>query len=306
MNRIVALVAVVVVLLLVGSSTVFVVDPRHVAVVSSSGGGAPRLAEPGLHVKLPPPLQTATLIDTRIQSFEAPDADRFTTSDKTELLVSPLVRFRIADPLKLFAATSGDPQTLSDRLASLSRDALGEAFGKFTLADVLAQQQKLTDAAREGLKTAAAPFGIDVLDVSLTRVDYSSDEAQSVFKRMSAAREQAAADERAQGAAEAQKIKDDALRQKDELLADAYSKAQAIKGEGDGKAAAIAAAAFGRDPQFYQFYQSLEAYRKSFRPGDVIVVDSSSDFFRFMRNPYGDATPRAGSATTAPQRANNR
>ncbi|HTH59085.1 MAG TPA: protease modulator HflC [Paraburkholderia sp.] len=299
MNRIVALVAVVVVLLLVASSTVFVVDPRHVAVVSGSSGGSPRLAQSGLHVKLPPPLQTATFIDTRIQSFETPDADRFTTSDKIELLVSPMVRFRVADPLKLFAATSGDPQTLSDRLASLSRDALGAAFGKFTLTDVLAEQQKLTDAARDLLKEAAAPLGIDVLGVSLTRVDYSAQQAQSVFKRMSAAREQAAADERAQGAAEAQQIKDDAMHQKDALLAKAYSDAQAIKGEGDGKAAAIAAEAFGRDPQFYQFYQSLQAYRNSFRPGDVIVVDSSSDFFRFMRDPYGDAKPNSA---TAPQR----
>jgi membrane protease subunit HflC len=303
MNRIVALVAVVVVLLLVASSTVFVVDPSHVAVVSGTGGGKPTLAQSGLHVKLPPPLQTATLIDTRTQSFEASEADRFTTSDKTELLVNPIVRFRVADALKLFAATSGDPQTLSDRLASLSRDALGTAFGQFTLADVLSQQQKLTDAARDSLKEAAAPLGIDVLDVSLARVDYSSEQAESVFKRMSAAREQAAADERAQGAAEAQEIRDDATHKKDALLADAYSKAQAIKGDGDGKAAAIAAAAFGRDPQFYQFYQSLLAYRSSFHPGDVIVVDSSSDFFRFMRNPYGDAPP---ASANAPHRANNR
>jgi len=303
MNRIVALVAVIVVLLIVASSTLFVVDPRHVAVVSGSRGGTPTLAGPGLHVKLPPPLQTATLIDTRIRSFESANADRFTTSDKTELLVTPVIRFRVSAPLTLFAATSGDPQTLSDRLASLSRDAFSGAFGKFTLADVLADQQKLTDAARDSLKAAAAPLGIDVLDVSLARVDYSADEAQGVFKRMSAEREQAAADERAKGAADAQQIKDDAMHRKDALLADAYSKAQAIKGEGDGKAAAIAAAAFGRDPQFYQFYQSLLAYRNSFHPGDVIVVDSSSDFFRFMRNPYGDAAP--GSAT-APRRANNR
>jgi len=306
MNRIVALVAVIVVLLLVASSTVFVVDPRHVAVVSSSHGGQPTLAESGLHVKLPPPLQTTTLIDTRIQSFQAFDADRFTTSDKTELLVSPVVRYRVSDPLKLFAATSGDPQTLSDRLASLSRDALSGAFAKFTLSDVLAEQQKLTDAARDSLKETAAPLGIEVLDVSLTRVDYSSDEAQGVFKRMSAAREQAAADERAKGAAEAQQIRDDAMHRKDALLADAYGKAQVIKGEGDGKAAAIAAAAFSRDPQFYQFYQSLQAYRNSFHPGDVIVVDSSSDFFRFMRNPYGNAAPGSAASSTAARRANNR
>lgn len=295
MNRIVALVVAVVVVVLVASSTVFVVDPRHVAVVASSNG-TPRLANPGLHVKLPPPLQTATLIDTRVQAFELSDADRFTTSDKTELLVTPVVRYRVSDPLKLFSATNGDPQTLSDRLAPLSRDALSAAFSKFTLSDALAQQPKLTQTARDTLRDSAAALGIEVLDVALTRVDYPAEHAEAVFKRMSAAREEAAAQEREQGAAEAQQIKDDAARKKEALLADAYSQAQAIKGEGDGKAAAIAAEAFGRDPQFYQFYQSMLAYRNSFRPGDVIVVDSSSDFFRFMRNAYGDGSQAAPAA----------
>jgi modulator of FtsH protease HflC len=128
MNRIIALVVVVVVAVLVASSSVYVVDPRHVAIVSSSGGSSDTLAGPGRHVKLPPPFQTATFIDTRIQAFDAPDADRYTTADKTELLANPVIRYRVSDPLKLFAATKGDAQTLSDRLASLSRDALSDAF----------------------------------------------------------------------------------------------------------------------------------------------------------------------------------
>lgn len=293
MNRIIALVVVVVVAVLVASSAVFVVDPRHVGVVASSGGGAARLAEPGIHVKLPPPFQTVTFIDTRITAFEPSGADRYSTADKTELLVSPAIRYRVTDPLKLFSATKGDPQTLADRLAALSRDALADAFAKLKLSDALAQQDTIANTARDALRASAAPLGIDVIAVKLTRVDYPPELADAVFKRMSAAREQAAADERAQGAAEAQQIRDDAERRQQDVLAEANSKAQAIKGEGDGKAAAIAAEAFGRDPQFYQFYRSMAAYRESFKPGDVVVVDSSSDFFRFMRGPNGEAAPAA-------------
>jgi len=301
MNKIIALVVAVVVVVLVASSAVFMVDPRHVAVISSSGGNA-TLAGPGLHVKLPPPFQTVTFIDTRIQAFDAPDADRHTTSDKIELLVNPVVRYRIADPLKLFAATKGDAQTLSDRLASLSRDALGDAISKVTLTEALAQQEAIASGARDALRQTAAPLGIDVIAIELTRVDYTPELAETVFKRMSAAREQAAADMRAKGAAESQQIKDDAQRKQQGLVADAYAQAQAIKGEGDGKAAAIAAEAFGRDPDFYRFYRSMLAYRESFRPGDVIVVDSSSEFFRFMRGPNGGANSGDTSAATATPR----
>ncbi|QGZ61281.1 protease modulator HflC [Paraburkholderia acidisoli] len=291
MNKIIALVVAVVVLVLVASSAVFMVDPRHVAILSSSGGSTATLAGPGLHVKLPPPFQTATLIDTRIQAFDAPDADRYTTSDKTELLVNPVVRYRIGEPLKLFAATKGDAQTLSDRLAALTRDALGDAFSKVTLPEALGQQEAIANSARDALRQAAAALGIDVIDIELTRLDYPPELADTVYKRMSAVREQGAAEERAKGAAEAQQIKDDAERKQQGIVADAYGQAQAIKGEGDGKAAAIAAQAFGRDPDFYRFYQSMQAYRDSFKPGDVVVVDSSSDFFRFMRSPNGDASP---------------
>lgn len=297
MNRIIALVVVIVVAVLVASSSVFVVDPRHVAVVASSGGSSATLADPGIHVKLPPPFQTVTFIDTRIQAFAAPDADRYSTSDKTELLASPVIRYRVTDPLKFFAATKGDAQTLADRLASLSRDALGDAFSKVTLTNALAQQAAIASGARDALRESAAPLGIEVVAVEFTRLDFPPELADAVYKRMSTAREQVAAEERAQGAAEAQQIKDDAARKQQAVLADAYSQAQTIKGEGDGKAAAIAAEAFGRDPQFFQFYQSMRAYRETFKPGDVVVVDSSSDFFRFMRSPNGEAAPAPAAAS---------
>ncbi|MBN3851304.1 protease modulator HflC [Paraburkholderia sp. Ac-20342] len=293
MNRIIALVVAVVIVLLAASSMVFVVDQRHMAVLSARGDAAPTLLGPGLHVKLPPPLQTVTLVDNRIQSLDAPDEDHYVTSDKTELLVNPVIKFRVTDPLKLVAETKGDVQSLPDRLALLSRGALGDAFGKFTLSDALAKQQAVADEARGALDKGAASFGVSVVDVQLTRVDFPAAMADSVFKRMIAAREQAAADERAKGTAQADQIRADALAKQQAVLADGLAQAQGIRGEGDAKAAEIAAEAFNKDPQFYQFYLSMQAYRKTFKPGDLIVVDSNSEFFRFMRSPSGGAAPDA-------------
>jgi modulator of FtsH protease HflC len=293
MNKIIALVVAVVIVLFAASSMVFVVDQRHMAVLSSRGDTPSSLLGPGLHVKLPPPLQTVTLVDNRVQSLDAPDEDHYVTSDKTELLVNPVIRFRVTDPLKLLAETKGDIQSLPDRLALLSRGALGDAFSKFTLSDALAKQQAIADEARGAMDKAAESLGVSVVGVQLTRVDFPAAMADSVFKRMIAAREQAAADERAKGAAEADQIKADAVAKQQAVLADGYSKAQSIRGEGDANAAQIAAEAFNKDPQFYQFYQSMQAYRKTFKPGDLVVIDSNNEFFRFMRSPTGGAAPDA-------------
>jgi modulator of FtsH protease HflC len=293
MNKIIALVVAVVIVLFAASSMVFVVDQRHMAVLSSRGDTPSSLLGPGLHVKLPPPLQTVTLVDNRVQSLDAADEDHYVTSDKTELLVNPVIRFRITDPLKLIAETKGDVQSLPDRLALLSRGALGDAFGRVTLSDALAKQQSVADEARGAMDKAAASLGVSVVGVQLTRVDFPAAMADTVFKRMIAARAQIAADERAKGAAEADQIKADAVAKQQAVLADGYSKAQSIRGEGDANAAQIAAEAFNKDPQFYQFYQSMQAYRKTFKPGDVVVIDSNNEFFRFMRSPTGGEAPDA-------------
>lgn len=297
MNKIIALVIAVVIVLFAASSMVVVVDQRHTAVLSSRGDAAPALLGPGLHVKLPPPLQTVTLVDSRIQSLDAPDEDRYVTADKNDLLANPVVKYRVTDPLKLLAETKGDVQSLPERLALVARGALGDAFGKYTLSDALAKQQTLADEARGAMDKTAASLGVSVVDVQLTRVDFPAAMADSVYKRMIAERQQIAADERAKGAAEADKIKADAVAQQQAILANGYGQAQTIKGEGDAKAAEIAAQAYGSDPEFYQFYQSMQAYRNTFKPGDVIVVDPSSEFFRFMRSPTGGAAPDASAAS---------
>jgi membrane protease subunit HflC len=300
MNRIIALVVAIVIVLVAASSMVFSVDQRHMAVVSARGDAAPSLAGPGLHLKLPAPLQTVTLIDTRIQMLDTPDEDHYAAADKTDMLVNPVIRFRVTDPLKLVAETKGDVQSLPDRLALLSRSALADAFAKYPLPELLAKQQAVAADARDGMQKAAASLGVEVVGVQLTRVDFPASMADSVYKRMIAAREQAADAERAKGTSEADQIKAQAGEKQQALMADAYKQAQAIKGDGDGQAASIAAEAYSRDPQFYQFYQSMHAYRNSFKPNDVIVVDSSSEFFRFMRGPEGGAGGSANAAIPAP------
>ncbi len=298
MNRIVALVIVVAVVLLAGASTLLVVDQRHVAVVYSHGGENPALVGPGLHVKFPRPLQAAMLVDTRVRTLAPSDADRFVTSDKTDLLVTSVLKYRVTDPLKLFKETEGDQQSALDRLAGHMRKALAEAFGKRMLGDALSHEDELAQQAQASMAGAAKTLGIDIVDLQLVRVDFPQAAADAVYKRMAAAQEQVASDERSQSTTEVAQIKADAQRQREAVLADAYSTAQALKGEGDAKAATIAADAFQRDPGFYQFYESLQAYRSVFKAGDVIVVDPDSDFFRFMRSPDGSGA-QAGPATSA-------
>ena len=301
MNRIVALVIVVAVVLFAGTSTLLVVDQRHVAVVYSHGGQQPALVGPGLHVKLPAPLQAAMFVDTRVRTLAASDADRFVTSDKTDLLVTPVLKYRVTDPLKLFDETDGDQQSALDRLAGQMRNALGEAFGKRTLGDALSHEDELARQAQAAMSDAAKALGIELVDLQLVRVDFPQTTADAVYKRMAAAQEQIASEERAQSATEVAQIKADAQRQREAVLSDAYGTAQALKGDGDAKAATIAADAFSRDPGFYQFYESLQAYRSVFKPGDVIVVDPDSAFFRFMRSPDGSGA-QAAPATSAPRK----
>lgn len=294
MNRIVALVIALVVVAFVASSTVFIVDPRHAAVLSARGDGEPTVLGPGLHAKLPAPLQTAVLVNTRLQTLEWADPQSCTTADKQDVLVSPAVRYRIADPLKYYAKTEGGLRDVVDPLLASLKGALTQAFSTRSLVDAIGAQQAIADEAKRSLQTAAADYGVEIADVSLLRVDLPAAAAEAAYRRMSVAERERADTERAEGAADAERIKAEAGRQQQQILADGYQSAQQIKGEGDAKAASIAGEAFGRDPQFYQFYASLQAYRNTFHANDVIVVNPDSEFFRFMRSPTG------GGASAAP------
>ncbi|WP_153075045.1 protease modulator HflC [Paraburkholderia bonniea] len=291
MNRIIALAVFIVLVLLALSSMVYSVDQRHQAVVSTRGSTVPVLVGPGLHVKLPSPFQHLVMVDTRIETLDAPDEGRYATSDKAELLVNPVVKYRVTDPLKLFAGTKGELRNVRDQLAMLTRNALRDVLLKYTLADALAKQQDVATETRSVVQKAATALGIEVFGIELTRVDFPAAVADSVYKRMSAAREEVAQQEQAQGAAELEQLKTELNREQQALVEEASSQAQQIKSEGDAKAALIAADAYNLDPQFYQFYHSMQAYKKVFKPNDVIVVDPGNEFFRFMHSPNGSVSP---------------
>ncbi|QHE92159.1 protease modulator HflC [Pandoraea fibrosis] len=289
MNRIGTVIVALIVLLIVLASTMFVVDQRRFAVVFSLGEIRDVYSQPGLKFKLPPPLQTVLYLDKRIMTIDNPEPERFITAEKKNLIVDSYVKWRIVDPRKFYVSFKGDSRLAQDRLTQQIRSALQEAFTKRTVTEVVSsQREQVMQWVKQKVGEDAAQVGIEIVDVRMRRVDLAAGISDSVYSRMAAERKRVANELRSTGAAEAEQIRADADRQRDVVVAEAYAKAQQVKGEGDAAAAGIYAQAFGRDPQFAQFYQSLEAYKATFRDkADVIIADPNSDFFRFMRSSGG-------------------
>jgi membrane protease subunit HflC len=290
MNRIVAIAVVLLGLALIASSTLFVVDQRQHALVLALGEIRRVITEPGLYFKLPPPFQNVVYIDNRVLTLDTPDTDRARTSENVELLVDSFVKWRIKDPIQFFR-TFGERGEIAvrDRMNDLLRDAIQNAFRRRTVSEVTSKErdtvrQEITDAVAGG--AVRQNFGIDVVDVRLKRVEFSPSVLPNVFGRMESERKRVANERRSTGQAEGERIRADAERQREVIVAEAFRDAQKIMGEGDARAAALYSQAFGQDPEFADFYRGLEALRVSIRKGDVLVVDpASSDFFKHMRSP---------------------
>ncbi|GAB3628251.1 Modulator of FtsH protease HflC [Pandoraea terrae] len=297
MNRIGTIIVALIVLLIVLASTMFVVDQRRFAVVFSLGEIKQVIDKPGLRFKLPPPLENVLYLDKRIMTIDNPEPERFITSEKKNLIVDSYVKWRIVDPRKFYISFKGENRLAQDRLTQQIRSALQEAFTKRTVTEVVSsQREQVMQWVRQKVGEDAAQVGIEIVDVRMRRVDLAAGISDSVYRRMAAERKRVANELRSTGGAEAERIRADADRQREVVVAEAYAKAQQIKGEGDAQASLIYGQAFGRDPQFAQFYQSLDAYRNTFRDKkDVIIADPNSDFFRFMRNPQATGAP-AGKA----------
>jgi membrane protease subunit HflC len=297
MNRIIPVIVAFFVLAGVVSSTVFVVDQRQYAVVFAFGEIKEVIQEPGLRFKLPPPLQNVQFFDRRILTIDTPDAERFITAEKKNLLVDSYVKWRIIDPKRFFISFRGDERMAQDRLSQLVKSALNEEFTKRTVKELISQQrEQVMRNIRTKVSEDAADIGVDIVDVRLKRIDLLAEISESVFRRMEAERKRVANELRSTGAAESEKIRADAERQRDVILSRAYRDAQKIKGQGDARATAIYGEAFSRDPQFAQFYRSLEAYRSSFKTKqDLMVLEPNSEFLKFMKNsrPQG-GSPAAG------------
>ncbi len=297
MNRLASILLGILVALGLASTMFFVVDQRQYAVVFALGEIKEVVSRPGLHFKLPPPFQNVQYFDNRILTIDTADVDRFITSEKLNVQIDTFVKWRIADPRQFFVSVGGSELIASDRLQRSLRDSLNNEVAKKTVTDVISgKRQELLDSVRAKMNEDAKQIGAEVIDVRLKRVDFAPEVSERVFDRMQSERKRVANERRATGAAESEKIRADADRQRDVLIAEAYRDAQQVKGEGDAKASALFADAFGKNPEFAGFYRSLEAYRNSFRGrgSDVLVLDPSSDFFRYFRAPGG---PSAAPAT---------
>jgi membrane protease subunit HflC len=293
MNRIALIVAGALIALMLLASTLFVVDQRQVAVIYALGEIKEVVTEPGLKFKLPPPFQNVVFLDKRIQTLDSPETRPIFTAEKKSLVIDWLVKWRITEPRQFIRNNGVDIRNLESRLSPIVQAAFNEEITKRDVRGVLAtEREKIMNDVRTRLGEEAKAFGIEIVDVRIKRADFVADITDSVYRRMESERKQVANELRSQGAAEGEKIRADADRQREVIIAEAYRDAQKVKGEGDAKASALYADAFGRDPQFAQFYRSLEAYRSSFRSkSDLMVLDSSSDFFRAMRGTSGGAAP---------------
>ena len=291
MNRIGLILGGILLVLMLLSSTVFIVDQRQVAVVYALGEIKEVIQEPGLKFKLPPPFQNVVFLDRRIQTLDSTESRPIFTAEKKSLVIDWLVKWRITDPRQFIRNNGVDIRNLEARLSPVVHAAFNEEITKRTVGGVLStERDKVVQDVRRRLGEDAQAFGIEVLDVRIKRVDFVANITESIYSRMASERKQVANQLRATGAAEGEKIRADADRQREIILAEAYRDAQKVKGDGDAKASALFADAFGRDPQFAQFYRSLEAYRATFRSkGDLMVLDPNSDFFRAMRTAPGSA-----------------
>ncbi len=300
MNRLISAVIGLFIVLAIGSSMVFVVDQRQYAVVFAFGQIKQVVNEPGLHFKLPPPLQNVVFMDRRLLTIDVAASERFLTAEKKSMVVDWFVKWRITDPRKFFVAFNGNVRGAQDRMTQRIDSVAREEFGKRTVAELVAgEREKVMQNIRAAMADYAQSVGVEIIDVRLKRVDLLPAISESVYRRMEAERKRVANELRSTGAAEGEKIRADADRQREVVLAEAYRDAQKIKGEGDARASQIYAESFGRDPQFAQFWRSMEAYRNTFRDKrDVLVLEPNSDFFRFMRS--------AGGAPAAAPPANRR
>ncbi|MEY3035559.1 MAG: protease modulator HflC [Betaproteobacteria bacterium] len=289
MNRIGLIVSSLLLLLVLASSTMFVVDQRQFGVVYQLGEIRRVETQPGLNFKLPPPFQNVRFLDKRLLLLDSADTEPMLTAEKQRVVIDWYVRWRIADPSAYIRNVGLDERAGTLQLQRVVRNAFQEEVNRRTVSQLLASAREtlmadVKQAVLEAVKSADKPWGLDVTDVRISRVDYAETITNSVYDRMEAERKRVANELRATGLAEGEKIRADADRQREVILANAYRDAQRIKGAGDGEAAKVYAQAFNRDPAFARFYRSLEAYRGTFNnKGDVMVLDASSEFMRVLR-----------------------
>jgi membrane protease subunit HflC len=273
------------VVLILASLSLFVVDQRQNAIVFRLGEVVDVKREPGLYLKVPL-LDNVRFFDTRILTIDSAEPERFLTSEKKNVLVDLFVKWRIVDVRNYYVSVGGDEARARTRLLQTINDSLRAEFGNRTVHEVVSgERDKIMELMRQRANEDASKIGVQVLDVRMKRVDLPQEVSESVYRRMEAERKRVANELRSTGSAESEKIRADADRQREVILAQAYRDAQKIKGDGDAKATAIYAGATQTNPEFYAFYRSIEAYKQSFKSkNDVLVLEPNSEFFKYLRS----------------------
>ncbi len=279
------LLGVIVALILLVSSSVYIVDQRQQAILFQLGEVVDVKTSPGLYFKIPI-AQNVRYFDSRILTMDTAEPERFITSEKKNVLVDLFVKWRIVDVKQYYVSVRGDEMLAQTRLSQTVNSSLRDEFGNRTVHDVVSgERDKIMEIMRQKADADARKIGVEVVDVRLKRVDLPQEVSESVYRRMEAERKRVANELRSTGAAESEKIRADADRQREVVLAEAYRNAQQIKGGGDAQAAAIYAEAFQANPEFYAFYRSMDAYKQSFRDkGDMMVLEPTSEFFKYLKS----------------------
>jgi membrane protease subunit HflC len=284
------LIAALIVIALVIKGALFTVDQRQNAIVFQLGEVKEVITKPGLNFKWPM-IQDVNYFDMRILSYDDVEPLRFITSEKKPVLVDSYVKWRIVDVRQYYVSVLGDEFRASIRLRQTISNLLQAEFGRRTVHDVVsgARDEIMADV-RQKADQDLRRIGVEIVDVRLKRVDLPQEVSESVYGRMQAERKRIANEQRSEGAAEAERIRADADRQREVILADAYRDAQRVKGEGDARAAATYAAAFSKNAEFYSFYRSMDAYKNVFQgKNDVMLLQPNSDFFRYLQDSMGRA-----------------
>ncbi|GMQ90361.1 MAG: protease modulator HflC [Gammaproteobacteria bacterium] len=284
-TKLIGLLVVVGAIVIGAMSVAYTVDERERALVIRFGKVIRTADTPGLRFKVPF-IDNVRFFDSRILTLDA-EPQRFLTQEKKNVIVDWFVKWRVGNTLKYWVALGGQESEARRRLEQRVRSDLLAEFGKRTVRDTISgDRNQIMDVVSKRAGEEAGALGIEVVDIRIKRVDLPPDVSESVYQRMVAERARIAKEFRARGAEEAEKIRADAERQREILLAEAYGTAERVRGEGDGRATSIYAKAYNRYPEFYSFYRSLVAYRASFNSkDDVLIIDPSAEFFKYMKNP---------------------
>lgn len=274
---------VIAVAIFIGAGSIFTVDQREKVIVFRLGEIVRTDLEPGLHFKFPF-INNVKKYDGRIQTLDS-RPERFLTSEKKNVIVDTFVKWKISNVDNFYRAVGGDPRQVDTRLNQFVKEGLRAAFSKQTIKETISiGRDKIRLGLVEDINLLGKGLGIDIIDVRIKRIDLPEEVSASVYKRMESERERVARDFRSRGKEAAERIKADADKQGEIILATAYKESQELRGKGDAQAAKTYASAYNKNKEFFAFYRSLDAYRKSMGSGnDLIVLEPTSDFFKYFK-----------------------